>query len=71
MTDEPRYLNAYVTCGRKAWHLGDDFKGWATVIFDRGNYTEHYTFQKLASEATDADRALAQEYATPHTHRAE
>lgn len=72
MSDE-KYLYAYVKCGRKAFprHMAEIFDDWEEVEHKRGDFVEHVTFRKLASEADADDRQLARDYATPFTHEPE
>ncbi len=60
---DKEYTYIYVICGRKSWHYADDaFKGWTTIDFDSGDYTEVHTLRKKTLELTEEDKDIIKSY---------
>lgn len=61
------YTYCHVETQRKVWHLDDAaFDDWDHIERDRDDYTDTYTFRKLTSALTEADKALVESYGSAY-----
>lgn len=59
---DDHFAYAYVTTGRKAWHLDNVFASWEEFEFYRDDYTDNYIFRKPKGILTDQDNKLLEQY---------